>query len=253
MGNYIPVKTVEWQRLRRQREPLYRLRVQFRLRIRTKKLKNREEKGIPLNEFLSHVDLIKACMKECRCAGLLASVAYRILCARWKIIRSIYLNKSKLAKLPKPRLIRLPKIPTETRKRNLMTHQANMDLCEQRRQARTEWNEMVAAWRIKWSQIIKKRTGCHKRRSKKRLQSIRETKLMHDSALAHQLRIIHIGPCKCFWCGILLPEGGTADHIIALASGGTHTSDNICACCPNCNSIKGQLPHQNLEFHPALF
>lgn len=47
---------------------------------------------------------------------------------------------------------------------------------------------------------------------------------------------------SCAYCGCALPpKGWHLDHIIALANGGSHTYDNLCAACPECNSLKRDL------------
>lgn len=60
---------------------------------------------------------------------------------------------------------------------------------------------------------------------------------------------------KCAVCGIKLnrkaiplsPNNPTVDHIVPLSKGGTHTYDNLRACCLNCNSKKGDRLEIELE------
>lgn len=47
----------------------------------------------------------------------------------------------------------------------------------------------------------------------------------------------------CSYCGDLTPEEErTLDHVVALAAGGCHSSDNIVMACRSCNSAKRDLP-----------
>lgn len=54
-----------------------------------------------------------------------------------------------------------------------------------------------------------------------------------------RLKVLDRDAWTCFYCGKHL-EGNdaTADHIIAKASGGTDTLDNLVAACRRCNGIK---------------
>lgn len=54
-------------------------------------------------------------------------------------------------------------------------------------------------------------------------------------------------PDRCYWCG----EAGAshADHVIAVALGGTHTLSNLVRACGPCNLSRGARlgppPNQN--------
>ncbi len=56
---------------------------------------------------------------------------------------------------------------------------------------------------------------------------------------------------KCFYCHQLFFENGevlrnyTIDHMIPSSKGGKDTLDNICLCCADCNSLKGNLSAQD--------
>jgi hypothetical protein len=44
---------------------------------------------------------------------------------------------------------------------------------------------------------------------------------------------------RCHWCGTKVPGKNVHfDHIVALAIGGPHSIDNLCASCPECNMSK---------------
>lgn len=45
---------------------------------------------------------------------------------------------------------------------------------------------------------------------------------------------------QCIYCGST--ERLTLDHVVALASGGSHTEDNLVVACKSCNSSKGKKP-----------
>lgn len=60
---------------------------------------------------------------------------------------------------------------------------------------------------------------------------------------------------KCWWCGCKLIKSGKgrfhADHVIALAKGGSNNPENIVCACPTCNySKQDKTP---LEFAGRLF
>jgi 5-methylcytosine-specific restriction endonuclease McrA len=54
---------------------------------------------------------------------------------------------------------------------------------------------------------------------------------------------------SCYLCGVLTdgsldsndPIYPTVDHVVPLASGGTHTEDNARCCCRRCNTRKNDL------------
>lgn len=63
---------------------------------------------------------------------------------------------------------------------------------------------------------------------------------------------------RCYWCSKSMPKGKrTIDHIIPLIGGGAHDVNNLCACCPACNSSKrDKLPEvfsgqYHFEFTPV--
>jgi 5-methylcytosine-specific restriction endonuclease McrA len=50
---------------------------------------------------------------------------------------------------------------------------------------------------------------------------------------------------RCAYCGDAFSEvlKPTVDHVVALASGGSHWPSNLCLACQPCNSRKGTMPH----------
>jgi len=140
----------------------------------------------------------------------------------------------------------------ETHRRNKLQHEAFVELGKLRKQASREWNTFFSQWSAKWSSVTQRSTA-RKKGQKRRADLIRTSKLRRDPALDFQLALIAAGPCKCFWCGKFLPNGGTADHIISLAKKGRHTSDNVCAACPDCNSSKTDQHHTQTAQTLALF
>lgn len=56
---------------------------------------------------------------------------------------------------------------------------------------------------------------------------------------------------RCYYCTEDIPPSKrTADHVISLASGGSHSADNLVMACKSCNSKKRDLPEQ--EFRRRL-
>jgi 5-methylcytosine-specific restriction endonuclease McrA len=57
----------------------------------------------------------------------------------------------------------------------------------------------------------------------------------------------------CSYCG-KRSDDLTADHIIPLSRGGTHTLDNIVVVCRSCNSRKGErtLGEANMRVRPGI-
>jgi len=44
---------------------------------------------------------------------------------------------------------------------------------------------------------------------------------------------------ECCYCGVQITKDNlSVDHKTALGSGGTHTKENICLCCKDCNTLK---------------
>lgn len=243
-------KSVKWRRNALQTDPLFRVIIRLKNQIR-KKVRHAIVGHIPLAVYREHLALAKAAKKLVRKRLLDPATALRLLELRWKKIRSIYLTKTVNAPPPKPRVIK-PKVSDEIRRRNMLIFEANMRRAEIKKQARKEWEEARAKWEKKWRPLLGK-TRSSKSNRHKREHLMRHTRCSTDSALTIQLRIIRIGPCKCFWCGTYLPKGGHADHIIPIAKGGSHTSDNVCAACPTCNLKKGALDHSDIGLQPALF
>lgn len=133
-------------------------------------------------------------------------------------------------------------------RRNNLRWQAQMEISKLRKEAAAEYNAFMKAWSAKWRHISHPRSANQKRRN----VFLRQTRLSGDKSLLIQINLIKIGPCKCFWCEALLPAGGTVDHIIPLSKGGCHTSDNICAACKTCNTIKSNRHHSAVSKNNAL-
>ncbi|WP_082502913.1 HNH endonuclease [Nocardioides sp. Leaf307] len=52
----------------------------------------------------------------------------------------------------------------------------------------------------------------------------------------------------CVYCG---REATTADHVVAVANGGTDDVSNLVACCITCNSSKGKRINVRLNYYDA--
>jgi 5-methylcytosine-specific restriction endonuclease McrA len=67
---------------------------------------------------------------------------------------------------------------------------------------------------------------------------------MKNPAYSHPLYITNRAIClardkgQCHWCGGMAT---TADHVVALAEGGTHDLANLVAACRRCNSSRGAV------------
>ena len=46
---------------------------------------------------------------------------------------------------------------------------------------------------------------------------------------------------RCYYCGSLLTESYTVDHLRPLSRGGTNDPDNVVVACKSCNDSKGVL------------
>lgn len=128
---------------------------------------------------------------------------------------------------------------------------AVMQLAALKRAAKEEYRLMMKAWKEKWAAVLPKNGGKSRATRERRDAAIRLT-TVHSTALSKQLRVIASGPCHCYWCSILLPHGGTVDHILALAKGGGHTAANVCAACPDCNSRKSDHKPETVGLQGTL-
>jgi 5-methylcytosine-specific restriction endonuclease McrA len=53
---------------------------------------------------------------------------------------------------------------------------------------------------------------------------------------------------RCKYCLSALPlKDATADHVTARRNGGTTSSKNIAAACPDCNNAKGHMPEKAFQ------
>lgn len=86
-----------------------------------------------------------------------------------------------------------------------------------------------------------------KRRAKKRMASIGDSKLILKWEKQWRTKKTAI----CYWCGRrITTKQCHADHIVPLAKGGSHCIENLCIACKTCNSHKRDLdPH---EFNKTL-
>jgi len=128
-------------------------------------------------------------------------------------------------------------------------HLANQQRSKDKKAARTEWLEITAAWRKKWAHVLKKQS---KKQRDRRDELVKASKVVSDKVMLGQINHIHSAPCHCYWCNKFMPNGGTVDHILALAKGGSHTSGNICASCPECNSKKSDRTPEEVGFQGTL-
>ncbi len=131
-------------------------------------------------------------------------------------------------------------------------HEANMQRMKDKEQSKKEFTEFMAAWRKKWAHVLRKRGHAQRAHQKKRQVLMKLSTNPNDKALAGQINQIQNGACSCYWCGVFMPNGGTVDHIVALSKKGSHTSANICASCPSCNSRKGDRTPEQCQMTGTL-
>ena len=82
---------------------------------------------------------------------------------------------------------------------------------------------------------ISKRNSSHKRRELVR----------NGDVTTIQLKELIDRSKKCYWCEKKIGKLYHIDHVIPLASGGSHTIDNIVISCPSCNLRKSNKdPYQ---------
>jgi 5-methylcytosine-specific restriction endonuclease McrA len=144
-----------------------------------------------------------------------------------------------------------PKRTEEQIQAGWKVHLHNQWLHEQKKEKRREYQEFMAAWRKKWAHLGGSR-HTYAKTTRKRNEQKAATRNSNDKILNGQINCILYAPGTCYWCYKLLPKGGHVDHIIPLAKGGTHTSDNLCASCPDCNSKKSDKTPEEAGLHPTL-
>jgi 5-methylcytosine-specific restriction endonuclease McrA len=110
----------------------------------------------------------------------------------------------------------------------------NYRKCLQRKQARRAYRTMMDLYMKYYGGRLV--TPEARRRHSQRRRTLKSAK--KDSKVRTRILAINVGPCKCYWCGVKLPTGGHADHIVPLSKGGSHTCDNIVAACKICNETK---------------
>ncbi len=144
--------------------------------------------------------------------------------ARYLRIRSKRRAQVKAWSLANPGLMRQYK--TSYRQRNLEKHcasnrlwnKANPEKC---RKACSKWN--------------KRNPGKSRQRTRKRMALLRGVTFEDCSKKIELLMLERF----CRWCcRVLTEENRTIDHVIPLARGGHHISDNLVAACAWCNSSR---------------
>lgn len=126
----------------------------------------------------------------------------------------------------------------------------NYRRCLQRKQARRAYRTMMNLYMEYYNGRLV--TPDARRRHSQRRKNLKSAR--RDSKVRTKILAINAGPCKCYWCGISLPQGGHADHIVPLSKGGSHTCDNIVAACKQCNETKKDImPNsKDLPIHMEL-
>lgn len=79
----------------------------------------------------------------------------------------------------------------------------------------------------------------------------RYVRVPHDRAVAVNRRTVFARDGhRCQYCGA---QAESIDHVVPRSRGGTHTWDNVVACCRRCNTHKeDRLPHEaGLELRSA--
>lgn len=136
----------------------------------------------------------------------------------------------------------------------------NPERCRQlQREARQRRPEYYAAMRLKWrtenpekwEQARKKsyrnyrlknpdvaRNGCQTHRARKKSRTIRPEKIKEFMSSVRSKAFIN-----CYYCRKpVVGKKAHIDHVVALASGGSHEIGNLCASCPSCNMRKSDTP-----------
>ena len=71
------------------------------------------------------------------------------------------------------------------------------------------------------------------------MTSVYERKLPENWQQLRRAVMERDGP-ECMYCGGVVFEDATIDHVLPLCRGGTHELRNLVVCCKSCNSRKGQ-------------
>jgi len=126
----------------------------------------------------------------------------------------------------------------------------NYRKCLRRKQSRRAYRAMMDTYMKYYGDRLV--TPEARRRHSQRRKSLKSAR--KDSKVKTKILAINAGPCKCYWCGTSLPQGGHADHIVPLSKGGSHTCDNIVASCKQCNETKKDImPNsKDLPIHMEL-
>jgi 5-methylcytosine-specific restriction endonuclease McrA len=120
----------------------------------------------------------------------------------------------------------------------------------ERKQSRRAYRALMDLYRKHYGNRLVSQDA--RRRHSQRRRTLKSAK--KDSKVKTKILAINAGPCKCYWCGVKLPTGGHADHIVPLSKGGSHTCDNIVAACKICNETKKDtMPNsKDLPIHMEL-
>jgi 5-methylcytosine-specific restriction endonuclease McrA len=93
------------------------------------------------------------------------------------------------------------------------------------------------AWRATNADLVRAVRVAHKAKRRAQLKQGDPSRVVADW-LAKQERV-------CRWCGVDCSSDFHIDHVIPLARGGQHVTENLCIACPTCNVRKhAKLPEE---------
>lgn len=120
----------------------------------------------------------------------------------------------------------------------LATFYRNMVVCELNRIGSVEWREFhdyyKKAFQNRKHSQRKKMTATRKARRQRELAAL-------DGSVRGKINLINHSAVTCHWCGVFLPNGGQADHIVPISKGGKHAAYNLVASCRACNQSKADI------------
>jgi hypothetical protein len=104
-------------------------------------------------------------------------------------------------------------------------------------------NALTRAWRTANPEKMKAQS--HRRRARKHFATVAPPSELRAIA-AWQSRIRELTIVNCYWCSAEVNPSKNGkwhiDHIVALARGGSHSAENLCIACVNCNKRKHAKP-----------